>query len=228
MSETNCFVAKPVGSCHAILNAIRDPLNITDSNYRLLWANQAKARFHEQNLRDMIGRFCHEVFRRRSEPCPRCPVRAVFDSGKPCILERSFVLPNGSRKRCNVRCYPVIDHQGSVAYAIQVMIDTTKRTRNTERQKRHVEFLETTLREINGENICSFMKYEGGRVEKKFTEREVEVLGLIANGLSNVEIGKVLSISPHTVKSHLKNIFGKFEVNDRTQAATLAVRKKLI
>ena len=108
------------------------------------------------------------------------------------------------------------------------MIDVTKRRLDTVRQKRHIEFLETTLREITGENVCSIGIHGAAKADTILTEREAEVLGLIANGLSNVEIGRVLSISPHTVKTHLVKIFGKFDVNDRTQAAILAVRNKLI
>lgn len=221
------FDAMPIGSHRAILNSIRDPVNLTDRDYRVVWANEAKARFHQLDLHDMIGRLCHELFRRRFDPCPGCPVRAVFDSGKPCILERSVTLPDGSHKPTNVRCYPVFNDKGNVSQVLQIMIDLTRRRPDAVRQKRRIEFLEKTIREINGESARSLAEQERPKVES-LTEREAEVLGLIANGLSNVEIGKVLAISPHTVKTHLINIFGKFNVNDRTQAAILAVRKKLI
>jgi LuxR family maltose regulon positive regulatory protein len=50
------------------------------------------------------------------------------------------------------------------------------------------------------------------------TERELEVLHLLAQGLSNKEIGGRLVIAPSTVKQHLKNIYGKLDVHSRTQA----------
>jgi LuxR family maltose regulon positive regulatory protein len=50
------------------------------------------------------------------------------------------------------------------------------------------------------------------------TERELEVLHLLADGLSNKEIGDRLVIAPSTVKQHLKNIYGKLDVHSRTQA----------
>jgi LuxR family maltose regulon positive regulatory protein len=50
------------------------------------------------------------------------------------------------------------------------------------------------------------------------SDRELEVLGLLANGLSNKEIAKILVISIETVKKHLKNIYGKFDVHSRTEA----------
>jgi DNA-binding NarL/FixJ family response regulator len=175
----------------------------------------------------MIGKFCYEMFQRRSEPCVECPVRVVFDSGKPYAMERSVVMPDGSLKYGDVRVYPVFDNKGKVAYAIQIMIDITKRKLNSVRQKKHVESLETTIQELNERIVRSLLKHSGEKVENHLTERETEVLGLIANGFSNAEIGKVLAISPHTVKSHVMNIFGKLGVKGRTQAAVWAVRHKL-
>ncbi len=54
------------------------------------------------------------------------------------------------------------------------------------------------------------------------TEREREVLDLMAQGLSNVEIAERLVISPKTVRNHTSNIFNKLRVTDRTHAIVLA------
>jgi len=56
------------------------------------------------------------------------------------------------------------------------------------------------------------------------TEREIEVLRLIVNGLSNEMIAQTLSVSLPTVKTHVRHIFEKLGVSDRTQAAVWAVR----
>ena len=60
------------------------------------------------------------------------------------------------------------------------------------------------------------------------TNREMQVLRHIAMGLSNREIGKSLEISVETVKEHVQNILRKLDVNDRTQAAVWAVKRKLV
>jgi NarL family two-component system response regulator LiaR len=60
------------------------------------------------------------------------------------------------------------------------------------------------------------------------TPREVEVLKLIAEGLSNREIAQELTISEKTVKNHINNIFSKLHVFDRSQAMLYAIRQGLV
>jgi len=55
------------------------------------------------------------------------------------------------------------------------------------------------------------------------TEREQEVLGLLANGLTNKDIAQTLILSVRTVEAHLRNIYSKLDVSSRTEAALWAV-----
>ena len=66
------------------------------------------------------------------------------------------------------------------------------------------------------------LPYEG------LTQRELEVLQLAADGLSNKEIAEKLVISEKTIKNHIANIFSKLQVNDRTHAILYALRKGLV
>ncbi len=63
--------------------------------------------------------------------------------------------------------------------------------------------------------------------EKPLTRREVEVLKLVAEGLSNKEIAERLVISERTVTTHVSNILGKLHLANRTQAALYAMREGL-
>lgn len=67
-----------------------------------------------------------------------------------------------------------------------------------------------------------------GATAERLTERETEVLRLIAQGLSNRGIAEELVLSEKTVKTHVSNILAKLHLADRTQAALYAVRKRLI
>lgn len=60
------------------------------------------------------------------------------------------------------------------------------------------------------------------------TDRELDVLKLLAIGRSNKEIGEGLEISERTVKNHISNIFKKIGCTDRTQAAVIAIRNSLV
>ena len=60
------------------------------------------------------------------------------------------------------------------------------------------------------------------------TNREHDVLALVADGLPNREIAQALSISEHTVKFHLASIFGKLGVSTRTEAVQRGVRLGVI
>ncbi|MDI6690148.1 MAG: response regulator transcription factor [Actinomycetota bacterium] len=68
--------------------------------------------------------------------------------------------------------------------------------------------------------------------EKKFcdglTDREIEILKLIAQGASNKEIAEKLYLSVKTVETHRTHIFRKLDIHDRTQAAAYAIRKGLL
>ncbi|MBS1251575.1 MAG: Transcriptional regulatory protein DesR [Anaerolineales bacterium] len=61
--------------------------------------------------------------------------------------------------------------------------------------------------------------------QNPLTERQIEVLELVAQGATNKEIGHALSISEHTVRKHLQNIFEKLDVSSRTEATTLAYQR---
>jgi two-component system NarL family response regulator len=60
------------------------------------------------------------------------------------------------------------------------------------------------------------------------SERELEVLRLIAQGLSNQDIGNALNIGESTVKSHVTHILNKLGVSDRTQAVIVGVKRGLV
>jgi predicted ATPase/DNA-binding CsgD family transcriptional regulator len=87
--------------------------------------------------------------------------------------------------------------------------------------------LETTIRSILGQ-LDEVPKKTNQALLEPLSERELEVLGLIARGLSNREIAQRLVLSVGTVKVHARNIYGKLGVGSRTQALAQAARLKLL
>jgi DNA-binding NarL/FixJ family response regulator len=80
------------------------------------------------------------------------------------------------------------------------------------------KYLQTEVANILGENF--------GREELTKTERKI--LQAIVAGKANKEIAFDLNVSENTVKTHVKNVFEKLGVSDRTSAATLAIRRGLV
>ena len=66
--------------------------------------------------------------------------------------------------------------------------------------------------------------HPGNNMKNVLSRREIEILGLVAVGAKNAEIANKLCISPHTVKTHLYNIYKKIHVGDRLQAVLWAAK----
>ncbi|HYP39571.1 MAG TPA: response regulator transcription factor [Chloroflexia bacterium] len=71
-------------------------------------------------------------------------------------------------------------------------------------------------------------KQKSDTVQQELSEREIEVLKLVAKGCSNQMIAQELIISPKTAKSHVSNILGKLGLASRTQAAVYALKEGLV
>ena len=69
---------------------------------------------------------------------------------------------------------------------------------------------------------------EAEAIRSELTDREIQVLKLIASGMDNAQIAAELHISPKTVKNHISNILLKLQIDNRIQAAVYAVRSGLV
>lgn len=151
-----------------------------------------------------IGRICYEIFG-FDAPCNDCPVVPVFRTGRASVREKQVHTEDGSIRWNEVRAYPVFGDSDKPYLVVTIGRDITNRKKAESAPE--VQTKDNTL---------------------KLTSRQVEVLKLVAEGLTNIEIASRLCISPHTVKRHVTNLFNILDVNDRTQAAILAVRHELI
>lgn len=99
------------------------------------------------------------------------------------------------------------------------------------------EIVSAIKKAYHGENVIEpkvahrvMNRFQGGQtsLHDQLTERELEVLICLANGLTNQEVADKLFIGIKTVKTHVSNILKKLDVHDRTQAAVYAHRHQLL
>jgi DNA-binding NarL/FixJ family response regulator len=74
----------------------------------------------------------------------------------------------------------------------------------------------------------SASQHEAATIQSELSDREIQVLKLIANGKDNAMIAGELHISPKTVKNHISNILMKLQIENRIQAAVYAVRSGIV
>ncbi|MFC4138681.1 MULTISPECIES: response regulator transcription factor [unclassified Microbacterium] len=77
-------------------------------------------------------------------------------------------------------------------------------------------------------SVAAVLMRRAASPEPRMTEREVEVLELLADGLGNRELAKVLFVSEATVKSHLSHIYTKLGVDTRAGAVAAAIEQRII
>ncbi len=127
---------------------------------------------------------------------------------------------------CENAVYPVYDKDGNLASTVAIETDPQNK-QDSNKQEKYIESLEKKLAEEKQKSKV-LLENETVEIQTDLTDREIQVLCLVAEGATNTEISERLFISPHTVKSHIINIFNKLSVNDRTQAAVWAVRNKIV
>ena len=225
----------PKGFETDIIKSLRVPLAVLDPEFRFLWLNQEMARIYQTRPSLARGRICYRVASGQDHPCPDCPVAAVQRSGHREATRKYKDFPGGVRKFGDVCAFPVHDSENTHVATILMILDITDKI---------VVNASALYRQLAHRiSILPPMAPASTQVRKKapsapprrprspdhgLTQRQTHVLRLLAKGYANTEIAARLKISPHTVKSHVINIFNKLAVNDRTQAAVWAAKHGLI
>jgi len=100
---------------------------------------------------------------------------------------------------------------------------------NTEEFIVKIDSILKRYKEICKSSLTSFLPHlMNNSSDLKLTNREKDLLHLVAKGFSNAEISKTLYLSEMTVKTHLKNIFKKLNVSNRTEAILISIINNLI
>ena len=127
-----------------------------------------------------------------------------------------------------VHNYPIRGNDGDIAAVVTFGFDVTDRKNRLELLKNYSKYLSKELDGRKNKERKIRLGDDEIKIEVKLSGRENEILRLITEGYTNVQIASLLSISGNTVKTHVNNIFNKMGVNDRTHAAVIATRENFI
>jgi PAS domain S-box-containing protein/putative nucleotidyltransferase with HDIG domain len=107
------------------LDAMSELVVYQDSQMRVLWANRAAGESVGQPQERLHGRYCYEIWHRRSKPCPGCPVVLVHATGKP---EQSEITTSDGRI-WRVRGYPICENEDKIVGVLEVTLEITESRR---------------------------------------------------------------------------------------------------
>ncbi len=124
--------------------------------------------------------------------------------------------------------FPVLDSNQDLIDSVSLPISTAGMKVQIKSLQDRIAELEKTAADPGTGRTTARASEQLEAAHFNLTHREIEILERIAKGDTNNEISGHLFISPHTVKSHMINIFNKLGVNDRTQAAVLATQHGII
>ncbi|RRO22215.1 response regulator transcription factor [Pectobacterium aquaticum] len=158
-------------------------------------------------------------------------------------MNNAFILLNCNKENGEYSFFLELLHEKYINVSVIIMVDTIERHILNNYLKHHVmgvilktssvDSIAQALKTVSMGMVClpdDGVIYEGWSIDNsvkgKLSERQHEVLQLIASGASNKQISRTLNISAGTVKSHLESIFRRLNVRNRTQAAIVLLEEE--
>ena len=126
-----------------VFDSVSDPFSIYDRNLRIVRANQALLTLFKFSAKQVIGKYCYELFYDRTEICEKCHVKEVFLTGESKMLEKRIPMPDGIERIFEVHSYPIKNAKGITTLAVEHSREITNRKmiektlRDTEEKFRH-------------------------------------------------------------------------------------------
>jgi len=128
-----------------ILNGIQDFILVITPDRKIVEANEPFLRMMGYSRKDVIGRKCHEVFRKAEQPCSCgdviCPLTTVITDKEPIQQIRQRVDHNGETRYIEVTMFPIWERDGKISKFIEISRDITERKREEEKVMRRLEHM---------------------------------------------------------------------------------------
>jgi PAS domain S-box-containing protein len=205
---------------------------VIDQEQRILFCNQAAKQIIGHNGDEVTGSFCYATLAGRSNrglPLCRENCRCAAAAAKGLPVE-SFDLAVNC-KSAGIRWLNMStvtlpsNGTGQGARILHLFRDVTERKQRGQLLDRVLEAAEGLQ---DGRRAVTFAPQPASGPVVELTDREQEVLSLLAEGTDTGGIAQTLVISPSTVRNHIRNILDKFQVHSRLEAVLYALRHGLV
>jgi PAS domain S-box-containing protein len=206
-----------------------------DRDLRYVYVNPAFERVQGLPADAILGRVVGETgLMPSAADAWRLTLQQVIATGREQTVELEADVAGGSRI-FQVRAAPELGPDGRVEHVIAVSRDVTERMRRAEEQTRlyrelmeRDERLREMVEQILLDQTARRRRDRNAAALQQLTPREREILRLLAEGRTNQQIGRVLSLSAGTVRNHISRLLPKLDASDRTQAAIRAIEWGLL
>ncbi len=214
-----------------MLKNTADGAFVIDDDQRIVFWNEAARQMLGYTPEEVMGRSCYEILggyddKGRVFCCPRCYVAAAARSGKiiPCY-DVAVRTKSGSIRWLNISILTLRSNTDrSTVLIVHLFRDTTQ---HKTREHFILEMLEQAER-LQAANFSPPAPPSAAPPATNLTEREMEVLSLLAQGLNTSDIAAALSISSSTARNHIQNILNKLNVHSRLEAVAYAFEHGLV
>jgi PAS domain S-box-containing protein len=203
---------------------------VIDEDQQIVYWNQAAQEMLGYTAEEALGRACYEILEGRddwSQPVCRhhCYVVATAVTGSPVTTYDTYARTKfGQMRWINVSILTFPAPNGAGSLVVHLFRDATQKKQD-EQFTRQVLDVARRLRQ-GGFSQAGFVPLVSPAPE--LTEREREVLSLLAQGLSTSDIATALSISLSTARNHVQNILHKLQVHSRVEAVAYAFEHGLV
>jgi PAS domain S-box-containing protein len=203
---------------------------VIDEDQHIVYWNQAAQDMLGYTAEETLGRACYEILEGRDDwrqPVCRhhCYVAATAVTGSPVTTYDTYARTKfGQMRWINVSILTFPTSSGTGSLVVHLMRDATQKKQD-EQFAREVLDVARRLRQ-GGLSQPGFSANSPSTPE--LTEREREVLSLLAQGMSTSDIATALSISISTARNHVQNILHKLQVHSRVEAVAYAFEHGLV
>ncbi len=213
------------------LEGAADGAFVIDEDQRIVYWNQAAQEILGYTSEEVVGRACYEIVGGRDDGgqviCRHhCYVATTAVTGSPVTnYDTCAHTKSGETLWINVSILTFPSSNNAAPLIVHLFRDATQK-KQSEQFAHQVLDAAQRLREIRPSQ--SVFSEPSKRSVQDLTEREREVLSLLAQGLSTKDIAQALSVSPSTTRNHIQNILHKLQVHSRLEAVAYAFEHRLV